>query len=110
MAGSLFKTKPVRKIIQGFARNRTKDPMEMKFREAGHFRQFLQFHLAIQIPAKIVDDPINSLGIFAVGPGLLAWHGSDWHCVAENNPNCPYAVNFQIKSMSAFSGSWIFPY
>jgi uncharacterized protein (TIGR00290 family) len=24
---------------------------------------------------KIVDDPTNSLGIFAVGLGLLAWHG-----------------------------------
>ena len=49
--------------------------MEMKFREAGHFSQILQFHLAIQIPAKIVDYPINSLGIFVVGLGLLAWHG-----------------------------------
>ena len=71
----LFKTKPVRKIIQGFARYRTKDPMEMKLREAGNFSQLLQFHLAIQIPAKIVNDPIDSLGIFAVGLGLCAWHG-----------------------------------
>jgi hypothetical protein len=73
--GSLFKTKPVRKIIEGFAGHGTKDPMEMKFREAGHFSQLLQFHLAIQIPAKIVDDPINSLGILAVGLGPLAWQG-----------------------------------
>ena len=31
--------------------------------------------MAIQIPAKMVDDPINSLGIFALGLGLLACHG-----------------------------------
>jgi hypothetical protein len=49
--------------------------MEMEFREAGHFSQLLQFHLAMQIRAKIVDDPINSLAIFAVRRGLLAWHG-----------------------------------
>ena len=47
--------------------------MEVEFRESGHLGQFLQFHLAMQIPAKMVDDPINSLGIFAVGLGLLAW-------------------------------------
>ena len=50
--------------------------MEMKFREAGHLSQLLQFQLAIQIRAKIVDDPINSLGIFAVGLGHLAGHVS----------------------------------
>ena len=83
MTRSLFKTKPVRKIIQGFTRNRTKDPMEMKFREAGHFRQFRQFHLAIQIPAKIVNDPINSLGIFAVRLALWAWQGFYWHCIVK---------------------------
>jgi hypothetical protein len=49
--------------------------MEMKFREAGHFSQLLQFYLPIQIPAKIVDDPINSFDIFAVGLCLLAWEG-----------------------------------
>jgi len=49
--------------------------MEMKFREAGHFSQLLQFHLAIEIPAKIIDDPINSLDIFAIGLCLLARQG-----------------------------------
>ena len=46
--------------------------MEMEFGEAGHFSQLLQCDLAIEIPAKIVDDPINSLGILFVG--LAAWH------------------------------------
>ena len=55
--------------------------MEMEFREAGHFSQLLQFHLAIQIPSKMVDDPINSFCVFAVGLGLLAWHG--FYCVLE---------------------------
>ena len=47
----------------------------MKFREAGHFSQLLQFHLAIQIRTKIVDDPINSLGysLFAE----VFWLGTD---------------------------------
>jgi len=49
--------------------------MEMKFREAGHSSQLIQFYLAIQILAKIVDDPINPLGIFAVRFGLHDWHG-----------------------------------
>jgi len=57
--------------------------MEMKFREAGHSSELLEFDLAIQILAKIVDDPINSLGIFSAGPGLLAWHGVYRHCGVE---------------------------
>jgi hypothetical protein len=32
----LFKTKPIRKIISGFAGNRSKNPMEVKFREASN--------------------------------------------------------------------------
>ena len=32
----LLKTKPIRKIIQGFAGNRPKNPMEVKFREASN--------------------------------------------------------------------------
>ena len=75
MAGSLFKTKPVRKIIQGFARNRSENPMEVKFREACNISKLSEFHRAVQIPAKIVDDPVDSLGVFAVGMGLCAWHG-----------------------------------
>src|ERR1700677_827774 len=74
-ASGFFETKPVRKIIQGFARNCRKNPVEMKFREAGNISQLSQLHRAMQIPAKIVDDPINSLGVFAVGLGLVAWHG-----------------------------------
>jgi hypothetical protein len=49
--------------------------MEVKFREAGNIGKLSQLHRAMQIPAKIVDDPINSLGIIAVGLGLCAWHG-----------------------------------
>jgi hypothetical protein len=49
--------------------------MEVKFREAGNIRQLSQLHRAMQIPAKIVDDPVNSLGIFAVSLGLWAWRG-----------------------------------
>jgi hypothetical protein len=49
--------------------------MEMKFREAGDSSQFLEFHLAIQVPAQMVDDPINSLCVLAVGLGLFAGHG-----------------------------------
>jgi len=71
---SLFQTKPVRKTVDGFAGNRAKDPVEMKRREAGYFSQFLQFWLAIEILAKMVDDPINSLGVFAAGLDLFAWH------------------------------------
>ena len=46
--------------------------MEMKLGEAGYLRQFLQFHLAIQMAAKIVDDPVDSLRILAVGPWLFS--------------------------------------
>lgn len=56
--------------------------MEMKFREAGHSSQLLEFHLAIQIPTKIVDDPINSLGVLTVRLDLFAWHGLYGHGVA----------------------------
>src|SRR5271169_1172319 len=35
----LFKTKPIRKIIQGFARNRGKNPMEVKFRKTCNIRE-----------------------------------------------------------------------
>jgi hypothetical protein len=49
--------------------------MEVKFREASNISKLSQLHRAIQILAKIVNDPINSLGIFAVGLGLCAWHG-----------------------------------
>src|SRR5579871_5516859 len=52
--------------------------MEMKFREAGHSSQLIQFYLAIQILAKIVDDPINPLGIFAVR--LVFTIGTDSIC------------------------------
>jgi hypothetical protein len=63
------------KIIYGFARNRTENPMDVKFREASNIRKLSQLHRAIQIPAKIVNDPIDSLAIFAVGHGLCAWKG-----------------------------------
>src|ERR1700693_5184682 len=72
----LLKTKPVGKTIQGFARNRAKDPMKMKFREAGHFVQLLQLHLPMQIPAEGIDDPINSLNVLAAGLDLLVWYGN----------------------------------
>jgi len=49
--------------------------MEVKFREARNICKFTQLHGAMQIPAKIVDHAINSLGIFAVGVGLYAGHG-----------------------------------
>jgi hypothetical protein len=49
--------------------------MEVKFREAGNIRQLSQLPRPMQIPAKVVDEPINSLGVFAVGLGLCAWHG-----------------------------------
>jgi hypothetical protein len=34
----------------------------------------------MQILAKIVNDPINSSGIFAAGLGLCFWRGLYWHC------------------------------
>src|SRR6478672_2179226 len=37
----------------------------------------------MQILAKIVNDPINSSGIFAAGLGLCIWHGLYWHCGIE---------------------------
>ncbi len=49
--------------------------MEVKFREASNISKLSQLYRAIQIPAKIVDDPINSLDIFGVGPGLSACNG-----------------------------------
>jgi hypothetical protein len=48
--------------------------MEVEFREASDISKFGQLYGAMQIPAKIVDDPINSLGIFAVGLGLCDYH------------------------------------
>jgi hypothetical protein len=77
----LFKTKPIRKTIQGFARHRSKNPMEVKYREAGHISKLSELYWAIQIPAKIVSDPINSLRIFAVGLGLSGYHGFCRHFV-----------------------------
>src|ERR1700758_2928337 len=55
----LFQTKPIREIIQRLARNRGKNPMEMKFRKTRNIRKLSQLHRAMQVPAKIVDDPIN---------------------------------------------------
>ena len=49
--------------------------MEMKFREAGHFCQLLEFDRAIQVSAKEVDHSIDSSGVFAVGLGFSASHG-----------------------------------
>jgi hypothetical protein len=63
------------KIICGFAKNSTKNPMEVKFRKAINISKLSQLHRAIQIPANMVNDPIDSLAIFAVGLGLCAWHG-----------------------------------
>src|SRR5689334_18835590 len=55
--------------------------MEMKFREAGHLRQFIEFDVAIEIHAKMVDDSINSLRIFAVRLDFPVWHGFYRHVV-----------------------------
>jgi hypothetical protein len=72
--------------------------MEVKFRQAGDSRQLLQFHLAIQIPAKIVDDLIDSLGVFAIGVGLCVWHGFYRHCVVDI-PHLALCVDIQ-KSLT----------
>src|SRR5882724_5774226 len=48
----------------------------------------------MKILAKIVNDPINSSGIFAAGLGLCIWHGLYWHCGIEI-PQWPYAVSIQ---------------
>src|SRR6267154_5183312 len=48
----------------------------------------------MQILAKIVNDPINSSGIFAAGLGLCIWHGLYWHCGIEI-PQWPYTVSMQ---------------
>src|ERR1700733_11230651 len=37
----------------------------------------------MQILAKIINDPINSSGIFAAALGLCIWHGLYWHCGIE---------------------------
>jgi hypothetical protein len=37
----------------------------------------------MQILAKMVNDPINSSGIFAAALGLFIWHGLYWHCGIE---------------------------
>jgi hypothetical protein len=42
--GGLFNTKPTRKIIEGFAGNRSKNPMEVEFREASDMSKLT--HLA----------------------------------------------------------------
>jgi hypothetical protein len=49
--------------------------MEMELREACNFSQFGELHRAVQIPPKIVNYLVDSAGVFAVGPGLCAWHG-----------------------------------
>jgi hypothetical protein len=77
--------------------------MEMKFREAGHFSQLLQFHRAIQVLANIVDDPINSLDIFAVGLGFLVWHGSSSPSIF---PQLEYPLN---RSDNNTRGSLLVP-
>ena len=61
--------------------------MEVIFREAGNFSQLRQFHLAMQILAEMVDDPINSLGIFAVALDVLTGHGFYRHGGVEY-PTC----------------------
>jgi hypothetical protein len=57
--------------------------MEVKFREASNMSKLTQLHRAMQILAKIVNDPINSPGIFTAGMGLCIWHGLYWHCGIE---------------------------
>src|SRR5580704_7075017 len=49
--------------------------MEVEFREARNISKLSQLYRAMQIPAKIVDDPINSLDISAFTLGLRSWHG-----------------------------------
>jgi hypothetical protein len=48
--------------------------MEVELREASDMSKLGQLYRAMQIPAKIVGNPINSLGIFAAGVGLCGWH------------------------------------
>src|ERR1700683_2281834 len=57
--------------------------MEVKFREASNVGKLTELHRAMQIPAKMVNDPINSSGIFAVSLALCAWHGFYRHYVVE---------------------------
>jgi hypothetical protein len=54
--------------------------MEMKFGKASNVGQLSQLHRPMQIIAKMVDDPVNSLSVVAywdilsVGRPLRAWH------------------------------------
>jgi hypothetical protein len=71
----LFKPKPIRKIIRSFAGDRAKNPMEVKFQETSNVSKLTRLHRAVQIPAKIVDDPINSFRRIVRWPGFCGWHG-----------------------------------
>ena len=53
--------------------------MEVEFRKAGNMSKLIQLHRAMEIRSKMVNDPVNSLGIFAVGLGLCPCPGFSGH-------------------------------
>src|SRR5579871_2808841 len=90
----LFEAKAIGKTVQRFARNRGKNPMEVKLREASNLSQLTQLYRTIQILAKVVDDPVNFLDIFAFGRCPSPGQGFCRHSVVEY-PNLPDAVSMQ---------------
>src|SRR5271167_2586355 len=63
--------------------------MEVEFREARNAGQLRQLHRPVQIRTKMVDHPVNSLGIFALNLALRVGHGST--IVSHKHPAPPQA-------------------